>query len=1583
MSENKDIQGKSTQIVGLKKSIHKSVLKDGEYHHLKNGMVSSFEGDMPFIQNAPSNLECLQLPKGFVLIGSKYIKENNFHLICLVNPTTNASQIVYFYPDSCTMDTRIDNKCLGFSVNHPIKISYKYKNCNLYVSLVDGNNRDRYINMDNPPKDKYFDPSSKCYKEIEASFACDKINIQNDLVPPVVKISNVIESGALSSGVYQFAVCYANINGDEQSSYYSKTNIVPIFQDRFGGYETVEGSKANQLTDKAIVVNFSNLDVRYNYINLAVIKTVQGTPTYELVATLPISTEEYIYTGREVTKLLSIDKLLTLYPDYYNSKTVTTANNYLIRANMSTQDETNYQPLANLIELEWVVVRKKADTFETTYKNPTNTTDYLGYQRGEIYSFGIQFLLSNGRKTSVFHIPGRKAKASDLVKYTKDTIPSGESCNFYEFTDKENCSVSDVSELYHWQVYDTATIRHRVDESILDKCSTDVVAYGDFAYWESTDNYPCNEEVYGSLAGTPIRHHKFPSNNTIHHHNSPYDWSVSGVSQAFENENTFIYPIGIRLKNNDSANPGISKYIKQVVQYGILTQEEADLIVGYEIVRGDRTGNKSIIAKGLLYNMRTYTDINASTGQAIRKYFPNYPFNDLRPDPYLTNAGFETSDFATITVDADGSATYKLIDGDPLLANGGDVFLNPYVADIILSLPNGLSDYTPLEPFTIIYRKHQGMFAQYYSARFNFYGSDRDYIDDFTAESDWTPNLSPLDTYEKDVFTFHSPDTHFKQPFLGQELNLHSVEYGSSRGRFDKVEGHPFLKPAIVSKSANYACAFKSIGDYNNFKPISKTNLRRSLRQANYLLGNSSTRFQDDDTIINNRFRESSVGLKLNCDLTDPSIEDESRYTVGSDDKCECKIKTDDKIIGYKDSFEIDSQCSEDYKWISSYYGSLKNYIPNQYGQIDTLKYCLTGKYNNVYDRNVIFGGDTFITRFSLKRKNAFFSVNFIGMSPVGMTYRDAKYHNVLSPRFYVTNERGGILTDYVIDGGESILDCTKGSATPGGSNNGFFYLFSTGIVNFFVESSINTELRYSGANLQDTWYPKLKNTTWYDWMEELKVSINLDNTYLYNFDYSKQNTEEALFPQAADFKPNSKCKNTHPRRIVYSKQDNEESSADNWLVFPANNYYDVDSNLGAIVDVQALDSQRVLVRCENGSQIFNAFDTLQLQTTSVTLGTGGMFANRPMTFAETDTGYAGSISKWVMDTSQFGSFFLDYPRGKVFQYTGQLEEISNLGMFDWFANNLSLKFEKILNKIPNNNLFNKDNPYYTVGYTSIFDNRFNLWFLTKKDYILKNDKDIKYLSIDSRGNLLFKDKLNNFNSSIWKECGWTISYSPIYKSWISYHSFLPNFYLDGKNEFFSGKDSIFKHWDKTSFQKYYNIPYPFEFTITTSKEQLTSILQSIEYNLKVQKYLNGDYQDLYENHNINFNKAIISTDNQSSGLLNLIKKDNMNPYQSIQYPKVNSDSLDILYSKIEGHKYRINQFADLVLDKNNNIPIFLNDENGVDKVPNNIDYSKINTFNNQKFRNEFFDITLINDKVSEYKFILKSLINKTLKSLR
>ena len=53
-------------------------------------------------------------------------------------------------------------------------------------------------------------------------------------------------------------------------------------------------------------------------------------------------------------------------------------------------------------------------------------------------------------------------------------------------------------------------------------------------------------------------------------------------------------------------------------------------IVGYEILRGSREGNRSIIAKGMLNNMRTYK-IKGNSAQGRIGLYPNYPFNTIEP----------------------------------------------------------------------------------------------------------------------------------------------------------------------------------------------------------------------------------------------------------------------------------------------------------------------------------------------------------------------------------------------------------------------------------------------------------------------------------------------------------------------------------------------------------------------------------------------------------------------------------------------------------------------------------------------------------------------------------------------------------------------------------------------------------------------------------------------------------------------------------------------------------------------------------------------------------------------------------------
>jgi hypothetical protein len=189
---------------------------------------------------------------------------------------------------------------------------------------------------------------------------------------------------------------------------------------------------------------------------------------------------------------------------------------------------------------------------------------------------------------------------------------------------------------------------------VLNGCDPIPYEYGLFSYWESTETYPCNDETFNSsglkifpsdfaddetrtefesyyVSGTnpdgsyilngadfrdqPIRHYKFPCSTIV-----PF------MSRSFENPGNFgssvVYPIGFSIDNQ-----AIQTFLDIAVNNGLLTLEERSRIKKYEIFRGDRSVDKSIIAKGLLFDVYNYPD---SGGQVA--YYSNYPLNSLGPD---------------------------------------------------------------------------------------------------------------------------------------------------------------------------------------------------------------------------------------------------------------------------------------------------------------------------------------------------------------------------------------------------------------------------------------------------------------------------------------------------------------------------------------------------------------------------------------------------------------------------------------------------------------------------------------------------------------------------------------------------------------------------------------------------------------------------------------------------------------------------------------------------------------------------------------------------------------------------------------
>jgi len=172
-----------------------------------------------------------------------------------------------------------------------------------------------------------------------------------------------------------------------------------------------------------------------------------------------------------------------------------------------------------------------------------------------------------------------------------------------------------------------------------------------------------------------------------------------------------------------------------------------------------------------------------------------------------------------------------------------------------------------------------------------------------------------------------------------------------------------------------------------------------------------------------------------------------------------------------------------------------------------------------------------------------------------------------------------------------------------------------------------------------------------------------------------------------------------------------------------------------------------------------------------------------------------------------------------------------------------------------------------------------------------------------------------------------TMSFSFLSNSWISWHSYFPNYYVEHENFFQSGYNSgTADVWDHNSVfnlfgnyrgQQYsYILEYPF---IYKEKDQL---LQWIEEYATVLRYT--DFTIYTEpDQTIYFTNVVIYNNQASTGLLNLIPKDinNQASYQS--YPRYNTNSVDILVTKVL-HNYSYNMIWNNL--KNVNTPMWIPD---------------------------------------------------------
>ena len=1469
----------NTASIGLNMDNSINQIQKGQLSYALNAALENYDNNSTSYQNEPANEFCLQFPSGYQLIGNYFIGEQNKHIFFLSNPLTGISQIGYMDNNDCIYHTLVEASCLNFDINHPIhKVVHKITNCTTEIYWTDGYNPRRYLDINNIPY-KLISGTNLCNPVYGTELDCNQLKIQPNFEIPLLKVTDITTGGSLLAGTYQFAIQYSDAAGNPYTSYYSVTNPTPIAN------TNLTTLNFNYEVGKSIVVDVTNLDGtgQWQYFNMAVIKTINDIASVELIGTYSIeaTSRQITYTGQNQTQIkLTINDIFEKYPYYEIAQDLTSVQDILVWDNLISIDRINYQSIASQINLQWQTYKLPANE---NYSDELNATNLRGYLRDEVYAFEIVFLLKNGKQTDGFHIPGR---VKSFIETGTPDVPNTNQ----DFIGVPDYYVGTVGYSPYWKIYNTGSVLGVGTGNNIGNATP--YEFGNFAYWESSETYPCNQQVWGDLAGQPIRHHKFPDVLV-----SPiFDSPTYVANQSLVMQNQSVFPMGVRVDVSQ---------IQSLVQFSSLTTSQKEDIIGFKIVRGNRGTNKSIVAKGLLRNVNQYTRDDQTY------YFPNYPYNDLKTDPFLNilnNAYLNICAPYTVNVttipsqgyvnliytdcNSNKNTTKKITSPQTLsICSIGKPILNPTTG--------GTVGYVEYDVYKLQRRGPNLGFYRGWDATWNDYilglssahipgfptsveageltvrvvpgtvpyksGGRGDpiiiFVSKFRVTNSPCNNEIPL-PYTSDNYrqVFNSPETSFGQPYIGDTIRLENVMFGGGRAHFVEVKNNALYR--LLSKEAqsdaldasqaigaitdpfsasamfaayqaylqiyinaiirkNYAYSFNSIASYNYSKPIANDLgiKQRPLTLGQYLIPTIQSSGEGD--LINNWNRETCVYLKTDKDKTalptpdkTPSIfvgglsivSDNSRYTISGAGQC--------------DSPQTQKDIS-----VLSYYASIKNTFINQWGQIYSYETIDTGFQKNISDNSepiaTVFGGDTFISKFAFKIKVPFFITNRVNAPDDSDVFYD-QAGNIAYPKYWHSSRSE--LYDYnmvatsrpnltnFISVKATKFDCPNEPALAPKSNlnrtylDGYFYMFAYGIPSFYCESSYNVDLRQAFNSKEGDFWPHVSTFIPDDWVQETNVPIIQDNTYYYNVTFSKQNKENFFSHLTPDW-DSKLCYTNYPFRAIYSdtQQQNADNRVNNWLSYRAISLFDFPQNFGKLTSLDGIQNKAILARFENKSLLYNTMLTINTSNPQAAyLGNDSLFkSSPPIDFAETDLGYVGSQNKFLLKIPQ-GQITIDAKRGQIFLISGN--QATDLTGFGSGVNRFMtdhLAFE-ILRWFPEADV---DNNFKGLGLHGVYDSKFDRIIITKLDYIPLN-KDIKYNSTTKEfyitrvvDDLSYIEQVFLSDTTYFCNKSWTLSFNMNTKSWISFHSYIPNWYIAENNFFYSGLNSCCDDGDAAGFE--------------------------------------------------------------------------------------------------------------------------------------------------------------------------------------
>lgn len=604
-----------------------------------------------------------------------------------------------------------------------------------------------------------------------------------------------------------------------------------------------------------------------------------------------------------------------------------------------------------------------------------------------------------------------------------------------------------------------------------------------------------------------------------------------------------------------------------------------------------------------------------------------------------------------------------------------------------------------------------------------------------------------------DQVMFYSPETILNTSFSVTNANGLSFKKASKlKGYIKKINNvkdkwravSDFWSSAAESFQAYYGYTDMYINFYTSDSMTTEDSY--TIEKSNAILSGSSTKskslFNTGSPVnggnnifgVNSMWSPGGLHCKLSSGISLAETASEIRYF-------DIQI---DKMLGFSDSNQNDIEGSYiDYynspssdsitgEVIKEYLYNLEADLTSQYGGIGNGEYIVIGRKNYVdspaVEYKTLFGGDTYITKFAFNNGNLIYK----------NTLKQYLHGDFNGPRGQNAGSNLHDRTTYQYL--ERANTAVHPSLLPTYTNlqpNGYAHgMMCKDVTYYFVESDINTYYRHSPQDETLKLYVPSQTdlpTLFNQW------PLYRGNVENYNGLYSYENKLTTYYSRGSS----QIIVNSFPNRTIWSEKAQTDSTVDSYRSFLVDNYYDLPSHTGPIID-SFVDNGTLYLHTTKCLWKTFAEPAAMLQASNiqeVVLGTGSLFSRPSIPVVTSKGGFGGTLSRFAGVKTPIGYVFPDTLQSSIFLLKDSkdgvgLEDLGEKGLITFFNDNIQ------------NNL--GDNPYYGDGFTAAFDFKLMRYVLTKK------------------GTDPF-----------------TLSFSMLNQAWISYHDYYPNLLLEINNRFF------------------------------------------------------------------------------------------------------------------------------------------------------------------------------------------------------